>query len=67
MLQDRFRKKTKGPGPGGSSSLETTDISDQVPEVDDVLAGVDKALKLADSINEQMRREQSKSQGGCTC
>lgn len=62
MLQDRFRKKTKRPNTGGDSSLETVDISDQVPEVDDVLDEVDKALKKATELEQQVR-----PQDLCTC
>jgi hypothetical protein len=55
MLQDRFRKKTKRPVGGGDSSLETIDITDQVPQIDDVLAEVDKALKKARHLEQQVR------------
>lgn len=55
MLLDRFRKKTKRPSGGGDSSLETVDITDQVPQIDDVLAEVDKALKKALELEDQVR------------
>ena len=63
MLMDRFRKKTKGPNGSGGSSLGTVDISDQVPEVDDVLADVDKALKKATELEKQLKPQQR----GCGC
>lgn len=53
MLQDRFRKKTKRPVGGGDSSLETVDITDQLPQIDDVLAEVDAAIEKADQIQIQ--------------
>jgi hypothetical protein len=62
MLQDRFRKKTKRPVGGGDSSLETVDITDQVPQIDDVLAEVDKALEKAQQLEQQVRPQDS-----CTC
>lgn len=62
MLQDRFRKKTNGPLGGGDTSLETVDITDQVPQIDDVLAEVDKALEKAAKLEEQLR-----PQRGCGC
>lgn len=58
MLQDRFRRKTKRPPSGGDSSLETVDITDRVPQVDDVLAEVDKAIKKAMQIEEQVRPQE---------
>jgi hypothetical protein len=62
MLQDRFRRKTKRPTGGGDSSLETIDITEQVPQIDDVLAEVDKALKKAQQLEEQLR-----PQDRCRC
>jgi len=62
MLQDRFRKKTKRPVGGGDSSLETIDITDQLPQIDDVLAEVDKALKKAQQLEQQVP-----PQDLCTC
>ncbi len=62
MLQDRFPKKTKRLSSGSDSSLETVDITDQVPQIDDVLAEVDKALKRAQQLEQQVR-----SQGHCSC
>jgi len=59
MLQDRFRKKTKRPVGGGDSSLETIDITDQVPQIDDVLAEVDKALKKAQQLEQQVQPQKS--------
>jgi len=52
MLQDRLRKKTKRPSGDGDLSLEMADISNQVPQIDDVLAEVDAAIKKADQIQE---------------
>lgn len=49
MLQDRFRKK-KRPSGGGDSSLDEVNIADQVPQIDDVLAKVDKALEMAGQL-----------------
>jgi|GEM_PF-2329174 len=62
MLQDRFRRKTNRPTGGGNSSLETIDIAEQVPQIDDVLAEVDNALKMAEQLKEQLRL-----QGRCGC
>lgn len=62
MLQDRFRKKTKRSSGGGDLSLETVDITNQVPQIDDVLAEVDKALKKAQWLKEQIRPRDH-----CTC
>lgn len=59
MLQDRFRKKTNRPGGGNNSSLETVDITDQVPKVDDVLAEVDKAIEKAKRIEEQVQPQRT--------
>lgn len=50
MLRDWFRKKTKRPSGGGDSSLETANITDQVLQIDDVLAEVDAAIKKAENI-----------------
>lgn len=61
MLQDRFRKKTNRPTGGGETSLETTDISKDVPEIDDILAEVDKALEKAELIQRQVQPR------GCGC
>lgn len=55
MIFDRFRKKKHKPTGNGDSSLETVDISGQVPNVDDVLAQVDKALKEASKLENQLR------------
>lgn len=62
MLQDRFRKKTKRPSGGGDSSLEMVDITGQVPQIDDVLAEVDKALEKAQQLEKQIRPQ---SRCGC--
>ncbi len=58
MILDRFRKKTKSPNGSGSAALETTDISKEVPEVDDVLAEVDRALRKATELQEQLRPQE---------
>lgn len=55
MLQDRFRKRTNRPTGGDGSSLEMTDISKEVPEVDDVLAAVDEALEKVRFLQRQIR------------
>lgn len=62
MFQDRFRKKTKRPTGAGDSSLNTVDITDQVPQIDDVLAKVNEALKTARQLEEQIS-----PQGRCGC
>lgn len=62
MLQDRFRKKRKRPSGGGDSSLETVDITDQVPQIDDVLTEVDKALEKIQQLEKQLR-----PRGICGC
>ncbi len=63
MLQDRFRKKIKRPTDGSGSSLETVGIADQVPQIDDVLAEVDKALEKALQLELQMQPPQN----SCGC
>lgn len=62
MLQDQLRKKAKRPPGGGDASLETVDIKDQVPNIDDVLGEVNKALKSAEKVLDQIRPVNS-----CTC
>jgi hypothetical protein len=62
MIYDRFRKKSHRPTGGGSSSLATADISEQVPETDDILAEIDKALETAGQLEEQLR-----PQDRCSC
>ncbi|MBI3956751.1 MAG: hypothetical protein HY340_02070 [Candidatus Kerfeldbacteria bacterium] len=57
MLQDRFRKKTKQPAGSSDASLVTADLTDQVPQIDDVLAEVDKAIKKAQLLEKKL----------CTC
>lgn len=61
-MQDRFRRKTKRPTGGGDSSLETIDITKQVPQINDVLAAVDGALEEARQLEKQLR-----PQGRCGC
>lgn len=61
MLQESLRKKAKKPTKGGESSFETTDISGQVPDIDDVLADIEAALKSAERIEAQIRPQ------GCGC
>lgn len=55
MLQERFRKKFKIPSSGNDSSVEMIDVGEQVPEVDEVLAEVDKALENARKLEKQLR------------
>lgn len=57
MLQDRFRKKSRRSFEGNNTSLETVSIADQVPQVDDVLAEVDRALRLAQELEANVRRQ----------
>lgn len=64
MFLDRFRKKTKRPPSGGNSSLETIDISKEVPQIDDVLAKVDKAINDAKQIEEELR---PRPRDRCSC
>lgn len=64
MILDQFRRKTRRPTGGGNSSLETTDITDQVPQIEDVLAEVDKAIDKANRIEDQI---QPQSHGFCGC
>lgn len=63
MQQDRFRKKTNKLN-GSGSSLETTDIAEQVPETEDVLAEIDKALEKAEVITDLLR---PRKQDRCGC
>lgn len=52
MLLDRFRKKKQNPPNGNGAPLEVTDVTKQVPQIDDVLAQVDQALRRAQKIEE---------------
>lgn len=68
MLQDRFRKKIIRPTGGGNSSSEITDITDQVPQIDDVLAEVDSAVNAATDLEQQFRLDAlSRSSRICGC
>lgn len=62
MLQDQQKTKVKRPPNGNDSSLETVDMSGQVPQVDDILAEVDKALKAANNLIEVVTPQKS-----CSC
>lgn len=66
MLLDRFRKKTR-PGSGGSSALGTGDVSIQTPEVDDVLAALDRAISQANRVEEQIRAHGIEERDHCSC
>lgn len=76
-MQDQEHKKVNRPKGGSGADLELEDISGQVPEIDDILAEVDKAIAKADSIEnavdralrrEQERREQERTRSrGCGC
>lgn len=63
MLQDRFRKKAKRPSNRGDSSFETMDITEQVPQIDDVLIDVDRAIKNAEQLEKDIRPPQDH----CVC
>lgn len=68
MLFDRFRKKQ--PPKGSGEALEPVDITNEVPEVKDVLAEIDAALKKADDITRDLQRRTSKyldTSRGCGC
>lgn len=62
MLQDHLHKKAKRPLADAGASLETVDVSGQVPDIQNVLDEVDKALLGADKVLEQIRPVNS-----CTC
>lgn len=62
MLRDRFRKKIQRSPDKSGSFLEAVDITDQVPQIDDVLAEVDKAIEKAQQLEQRAR-----SQDHCTC
>lgn len=55
MLLDKSQKKAKEtPIATSASPLKTGDMSNQVPEVDDVLAEVDRALEKAEKIEQML-------------
>lgn len=54
MFQNRFRKKANQPN-GGDSSLELSDISGEVPEIDDVLSDIDAAIQVADDVKKKAK------------
>lgn len=55
MQQDRAPKKTKRRLGNNDSTAGTIDIIDQVPEIEDVLAEVDAALRKAEQIHEAIQ------------
>jgi hypothetical protein len=63
MIQDRFRKKTKNPPSGGKSSLDMLTEKTSAPQIEDVLAEIDKALEKADRLEYELNRPLS----SCGC
>lgn len=50
-MEHLFRRKTGKPSSGGKdSSLGTSDIADQVPDIDGVLDEVDAAISTTDQV-----------------
>lgn len=64
MIFDLFRRKKNAPNGAGDSSLETADITDQVPQIDDVLASVEAALEKADALEQRLKPQE---QDRCRC
>lgn len=62
MLQDQLRKKAKRPPTNAGAPLETADVSGQVPDIENVLDEVNKALLGAEKVLDQIRPVDS-----CTC
>jgi len=60
MLFDRQKTNTQRPGSSSAgASLETQDMRQQVPQVNDILAEIDKAL----GMGQQKKRESDR----CRC
>ena len=68
-----MRELKKRPQGGNNSNNDTDlhDISGEVPEVDDVLAQVDKALARGKDVEKAVKRRKKvrkkKRTGGCGC
>ena len=67
MLQDKVQKKARRPG--GNGSLDLSDLTDEIPEVDDILDEVNKAIKRADRLKSKLttRKKRRQQYRDCLC
>lgn len=65
MQQDKLLKKARKPG--GNGSLDLSDLTDEVPEVDDVLSEVDKAIERAKRLKGKLTTRRKPAQDRCWC
>lgn len=60
MIFDKHKAKTQRPNSGtAGASMETQDMRQQVPQVNDILAEIDKALDMSQSSR--------KKKDSCVC
>jgi len=75
MLQDKFNRKKNNPLNGGTADSDIMDISGTAPDIDDILAEVDKAMagaenlynNLHNKIVRQQERDRDRGAGVCGC
>jgi hypothetical protein len=63
-------KKKHGDGGGSDSPLDIQDLTEEVPDVDNALDEIDRALGLAERTNRSSRSRQPevrRSGSGCGC
>lgn len=71
MLQAQIPKKKTG-APSNDNELINEmvgeeNLKDQIPQVEDTLEKLNKALTLAESLTKQLVRDTPKPRGGCWC
>jgi hypothetical protein len=63
MLLDRFKKKQNKPSGSSSTESDIKDLTGEVPEIDGVLAELDRALRQAETLGSSIGSAMS----GCGC
>ena len=66
MQQDKLQKQARRPG--GNGSLDISDLTDEIPEVDNVLDEVNKAIERAKRLkNKLTTRRKPVERNSCRC
>lgn len=65
MQQDKLL--TRARKPGGNGSLDLSDLTEEVPEVDDVLNEVDKAIERAKRLKGKLTTRRKPVRDSCFC